>query len=430
MSSFELEVLSADTLSQLDGEGYRPVVQENNFVFRGVGRILRRSSSEEDTDEAVIPRYLGSIESFQFLGFSQRTSVELAQHMRSASLAFDGHMRPGMKEMIDGHFTAHPGPIAMRAEDDWEAAFAALGMSKNTSKALRNPEFADLLLTRSSIGWAKHIAEENLYSLRNADHTIQQNLQADRNRRTTRERRQLGTSEESQPYREPTSASTADIMEPPVQKPGFTMLFQASILSRLQAATGPDADLRNALCVEEMTNKDPCDFSPLDRHSIYTTTDYEVAMRYAVYCKDAYRNTFGVGIITFYVPEAFLADPHQYQGEDWTRMIFGCRGAGKRSDYNWIQEQWQKNQKVKVVVGRVCGINDDVLNRDYHTYSHAALKDTRMKFYPSIVGRLASQTVLSKKPLKEFAELCYPSDRWIITEIPRWLRHNTADMYR
>lgn len=139
-----------------------------------------------------------------------------------------------MGDIVEAYFLGHPANAVLET-DDWVKAFEELGLSKNTSSALMQPDFIDLRLTKSAAGWAKWIAEENLYTLECADQMVKVNLLA-MTPAVRSGREQATISEESVATRPAQPKTITNYREPPA-KAGHLQVFRASIMSRLLAAT-------------------------------------------------------------------------------------------------------------------------------------------------------------------------------------------------
>lgn len=327
-------VLSLSTISQLDEQGQGTSVENG---FRKVSNSSYMSASSLDSQATVlIPEYLDSLETVQFLEF-QKPTAELL-YARFQATDPDDERGPDLIRIITEHVNGTNGDaIAEDSDQVWIEVLTRMGMTANFRARVMTNEFRDMRDMGSAKEWVLYMIEMRWSFLNDLDSVVttpalgveKKASHLDPSGQFTSTSIQVpkqSSSKSSTPKTgkfKPTPPLVQTSSNPPPSVVGHQMLFKGTNLSRLEEVfIGPD---KRRLNFNRIVSLPPGDFSAVTG-GLYLTSQPWVAYRYAEWAAIiADGQVVPMGLLTVAIPQHLMSSIQTVGGEQWSKLVWQSR---------------------------------------------------------------------------------------------------------
>jgi hypothetical protein len=335
-------VLTEATLKRIRAESPESISPEENKVRKISTSILltpppstqspASELNERKNKIVLVPTELHSIESYQFMGFTEQR----AGYLYGKYLAM-GDEDDSFLIVALNFFSWNP-INAYDDSDDWGVAMDNLGIRTDLQKALLKMQHRGILLTRDLLSWLTEIVEINYSTLESMDWKVETYL-------NTRKEPHLrgGEDDESESESEPTVPKD------------HTRLYKSLDASRLSDTFLADGSIDLVTIMSHA----PTDFTGI-KLALYFTPQRWVADRYAALVDDAVQIS-DVRTLELHVPNKHLEEVTRWDlpfGDSWRQVLFYSRKS-KEYPHDWRKDHSRK----ELIVGPIA-----------HNHNHAFRK--------------------------------------------------------
>ncbi|KZF20519.1 hypothetical protein L228DRAFT_249276 [Xylona heveae TC161] len=356
--------LTAEALARLESIGL-PAKPTPIKGWRSIsGSSWKTISSGSSRESIVIPEFIESMETLQYLGFTKETAEKLWLKIEKRP---DPDMNDFMR-MVRGWVRSFPN--AVDEDDDWISVMNKIGIKTRLRQAILTPEYKDIRLSETCHYWINETMQCDFQFLESISNRILQKITSLPSLSSGGETMsEFGPASPPpsaelfvEPYEMPASAgrvkgknksravgseySARSFEESPTKKPKLDpddpfsstkldvssaapekpkeptiVLYKGGDLVRLESALTLEPNKKGLLRI--MTHP-PTDLSSLELR-LYFTSQHEIAEKYAGYAHVRNEGGRGAGILHAEIPTRFLADIVDIYGEEWREFVWCCR---------------------------------------------------------------------------------------------------------
>jgi hypothetical protein len=332
VSSSSLKVLSSASIELLRARGEAQLSQG----YRAVSNTSYSTANSLDSEATVfIPDELDSFETLHFLELNDATAAIVWQQFLARRAEFPD--RANILNSAKRHLASIQAD-AVTADDDWVGVMRQIGMSSNFQARIMGGD-QEMRLSGSLKEWITEMMNIRYDFLKGLDHIIQTpptSVLARKSSRPTmdgsfsiqaapaipaRVSSQFGKAPPARSFTAPDPAVATVTENAPRQLDGHVMLLKGAVAPRLDKLFKKNGELN----FRTIASTAPEDFSK-GFNGLYFTKQYEVAWRYAKWAQTIVDgNVVPVEILHVAVPKELTTSSKELFGEDWRRLVWGCR---------------------------------------------------------------------------------------------------------